>query len=96
VNNNVATLLQILSILVSGGALQFVTFLIKRADDIRKLGKHNDNDGMVARPTQPGLLFVSEKDLVSKVLAYEKQLTIMKTKLRKCRKDLTVARKNDR
>jgi len=29
--------LQILSILVSGGILQFATFLIKRSDSIRKL-----------------------------------------------------------
>ena len=31
--------LQIFSILVSGGILQFVTFLIKRSDSIRKLAR---------------------------------------------------------
>jgi len=95
VNNNVEIILQIMSILVSGGALQFVTFLMKRTDEIRKLGQRGDNDDvdMVSRPSQPGLLFVSETDLVSKVMTYEKQLTIMRAKLRKCRKDLTVARK---
>jgi len=96
VNNNVEIVLQIFSILVSGGALQFVTFLMKRSADVQKLGHHGDDEGMTARPTQPGLLFTSETDLVTKVMHYEKQLTIMRAKLRKCRKDLTVARKNDR
>lgn len=97
-NDTITTALQIVSILASGGALQFITFLIKRADDVRKLGHHTPDteQGGIDHPvkaSQASLLFASESDLVGTVLAHEKEISVLKSKLKRCQRNLSTARK---
>lgn len=81
--NDVTTImLQILSILVSGGLLQFITFVIKRSDSIRKLSRTENVK------VETSLLFASEKELLKKITALE-------SKLKTCHRNLAAARRHD-
>jgi hypothetical protein len=91
-SDSTTILLQIFSILVSGGLLQFVTFLVKRFDNVRKMARVHAQG---LKPEHTNILFATEKELVKNVLKYQEEIGSLKTRLRTCKRDLAEARRQD-
>jgi|1185.fasta_scaffold04047_8 hypothetical protein len=88
-NDATTIALQIFSILVSGGLLQFVTFVIKRADHVRK-----SSNGQTVKP-DINIMFATEKELVKNVVEYKQEIASLKSKLKTCRSHLAAARRDE-